>query len=403
MPFAASFLYLISLLIKETAVAALPVMVMVAYCSAPNMARLRKAVWAFAVALIPLLIYGLLRYRAMGFDVNYADSSSFGFFMAKNLILQNAIVWQPWLSGISTRVLLLLYPIAIYFVVPRWKNRLLVFVAGTFLMLPVSNLTLRPDFSVAALPGAALFLGFLTEKIHGKRFLYPVLFVFFAGIVLFSRDEIKTLKLASSYVEKTTIRLAEIAEELPGNGPLFINGVDNAGGVYGTFWPGEYMTPIQCLGIHPDRFVTGTDRIWEALTTESDPGFLVFMADDAVNYTSVHISVDMYSELPDTTVLLSGGIPAGRLIRYPSCVGSYESGSLKLMSPMFQDSVLTVNPEFRDGSAYYDLAAVPLWLTANEATVIITEKPTELIFSSENISLEMALNIIASKNKQQDN
>jgi len=397
MPFAAAFLYLVSLLIKETAVAALPVMVMVAYCSAPDIKRLRKAVWAFAVALIPLLVYGLLRYRAMGFGVNYAESSSFGFFMAKNLILQNAVVWQPWLSGISARVLLLLYPIAIYFVVPRWKNRLLVFVTGTFLMLPVSNLTLRPDFSVAALPGAALFLGFLTERIHRKRFLYPILFVFFAGIVLFSRDEIKTLKLASNYVEKTTIRLAEIAEELPGNGPLFLSGVDRTVGVYGTFWPGEYMIPMQCLGIHPGRFVTGTDRIWEALTTESDPGFLIFMADDAVNYTSVQISADMYTELPDTTESLSGCIPAGRLIRYPSCRGSDGSVSLQLISPMLQDSVLTIYPEFRDGFAYYDLAAVPLWLTANEATVIITEKPAELTFSSKNMSLDEALNTLASK------
>ncbi|MCK5842069.1 MAG: hypothetical protein KAH31_07875 [Candidatus Sabulitectum sp.] len=400
MPFAAAFLYLVSLLIKETTVAALPVMVLVAYCSAPDIARLRKAVWAFAIALIPLLVYGLLRYRAMGFGVNYADSSSFGFFMAKNLILQNAIVWQPWLSGVSARVLLLLYPIAIYFGVPKWKNRLLVFVTGAFLMLPVSNLTLRPDFSVAALPGAALFLGFLIERIHGKRLLYPVLFIFFAGIILFSRDEIKTLKLASSYVERTTIRLAEIAEELPGNGPLFVNGVDNAVGVYGTFWPGEYMVPMQCLGIHPDRFVTGTNRIWEGLTTENDPGFLAFMADDGVQYTSVQISADMYSELPDTTVLLSGSIPAGRLIQYPSCVGPYESGSLLLISPMLQDSVLTVSPEFRDGFAYYDLAAVPLWLAANEATVIITEKPTELTFSSKNISLDAALNTLASKAEQ---
>ncbi|MEA3266650.1 MAG: hypothetical protein U9P42_06880, partial [Candidatus Fermentibacteria bacterium] len=88
MPFAAAFLYLVSLLIKETAMAVLPVIVMVAYCSAPDTTRLRKAVWAFAMALIPLLIYGFLRYRAMGFGVNYAESSSFGFFMAKNLILQ---------------------------------------------------------------------------------------------------------------------------------------------------------------------------------------------------------------------------------------------------------------------------------------------------------------------------
>ncbi|MEA3265918.1 MAG: hypothetical protein U9P42_03110, partial [Candidatus Fermentibacteria bacterium] len=123
-------------------------------------------------------------------------------------------------------------------------------------------------------------------------------------------------------------------------------------------------------------------------------------ADDAVNYTSVQISADMYSELPDTTITLSGSIPAGRLIRYLSCRGSDGSGSLQLISPMFQDSIVTVYPEFRDGFACYDLAAVPLWLTANEATVIITEKPAELTFSSRNISLGAALNTLTAKAEQ---
>lgn len=398
MPAVAAFLYLISLLVKETAIAALPVMAVVAYCSAAKEFRLRKTVWTIFTALIPLIIYGILRYRAMGFGVNYVESASFGSFMVKNLMLQNAIVWQPWLTGISARMLFLFYPAVVYFVVPEWKNRILVFSMGIFLMLPVSNLTLRPDFSVAALPGAALFLGFLVQRLQGKRFLYPALAVFFAGIFLFSRDEIRTLAMASDYVDRTTIRLAEIADELPGNGPLFVSGVDNTAGAYGTFWPGEYMLPMECLGIQPGRFVTGTDRIWEALSTESESGFLVFMADDEVHYSSVSVSADMYSELPDTTVIVSGSISVGELIKYPSCSGSDESGSLYLVSPIYPDSVIAVVPEFRDGLVIYDLAAVPLWLVSDQNIVLlIATKPVELTFSSRNLSFERATNTLEAK------
>ncbi|MCK4506672.1 MAG: hypothetical protein KAW14_13740, partial [Candidatus Aegiribacteria sp.] len=384
MPACAALLYLISLLVKETALAALPVMAVVAYCSAVDESKRRKTIQTIVIGFVPLIIYGALRYRAMGFGVNYAESISFGPFMVKNLLLQNSIVWRPWLSDASARLLFLLFPVAVYFGVPKWKNRILVISMGIFLMLPVSNLTLRSDFSVAALPGAALFLGFLVQRLHGRKFLYPVLAVLFAGIVLFSRDEIRTLSTASDYVDRTTERLSEIADELPGNGPLFIDGIDNTVGVYGTFWLGEYMVPMECLGIQPDRFVTGTDRIWEGLIREGDSGFLIFMSDDAVHYTSVAVSVDMYTELPDTTLLLSGSIPVGNLIRYPSCLGSDESGPLYLISPIYPDSVITVVPEFMDGDAIFDLAAVPLWLVSDEATVIMVGSPTELVFSSRN-------------------
>ncbi|NOQ21970.1 MAG: hypothetical protein GQ565_04880 [Candidatus Aegiribacteria sp.] len=399
-PFVAALLYLISLLVKETALAALPVMALVAYCSAADESKRRKTIWTIVIGCVPLIIYGVLRFRAMGFGVNYAESTFFGSFMVKNLMLQNSIVWRPWLSGASARLLFLLYPVAVYFGVPKWKNRILLFSMGIFLMLPVSNLTLRPDLSVAALPGAALFLGFLVERFHGRKFLYPVLSVLFAGIILFSRDEIRTLGTASDYVDRTTERLAEIADELPGNGPLFVDGVNNAVGVYGTFWPGEYMVPMECLGIQPGRFVTGTDRIWEALIREGDSGFLVFMSDDAIHYTSAPVSIDMYPELPDTTLLLSGSIPAGNLIRYPSCRGSDESGSLYLVSPIYPDSVIAIVPERRDGFSFYDLAAVPLWLVSDEAAVIMAGSTTELVFSSRNASRERALEIMELKEEQ---
>ncbi len=397
LPYSAAFLYLISLLLKETAIAAIPVIAMVAYCSSSDESKRRNTIWSVVIGIIPLVIYGALRYRAMSFGVSYAESTAFGLFMVRNLLLQNAIVWQPWLSDISARILFLIFPVFVYFGVPNWKNRLLVFSMGIFLMLPVSNLVLRPDLSVAALPGAALLLGFIAQRLQGKKILIPVLAVFFAAVILSSRDEIRTLAMASDYVQKTTGRIAEIADGLPGSGPVFISGARNSVGVYGTFWPGEYMVPLRCMGIQSDRLITGTDRIWENLLEESNSGFLVFLSDDGTTCFSSPLSVDNYTELPDTAVVLSGAVQAGELVLYPSCSTLDPCTTLYLVSSIHRDSVLTVSSEVIDGREVFDLASVPEWLAGDENTVIMVEDSTELIFFSENIALKKARIIFASK------
>lgn len=150
------------------------------------------------------------------------------------------------------------------------------------------------------------------------------------------------------------------------------------------------MIPMRCLGIQPDRLVTGTDRIWEGLSRENNSGFLVFMFDDGTTYISFPLSADMYAELPDTTVILSGSIPAGELIRYPSCRGSADSGVIYLVSPLLTDCVVKIYPELIDGNACYDLAAEPVWLACNKSTVLLGDNLLELVFTSRNISLERA-------------
>ncbi len=399
LPYFVAFLYLISLLLKETAIAAVPVIAMVAYCSSSDESRRKNAIWSVVIGLFPLVIYGALRYRAMGLGVNYAESKVFGFFIIRNILLQNAIVWQPWLSDISARILFLIYPVFVYFGVPGWKNRILVFSMGIFLLLPVGNLVLRPDLAVAALPGAALFLGFVVQRLHGKRILIPLLAVLFAAVILYSRDEVKTLGMASDYVQKTTGRIAEIADGLPDSGPVFISGVGNSVGVYGTFWPGEYMVPMQCMGIQPGRLVAGTDRIWESLLDESSSGFLVFLSEDGASSFSVPVSVDSYAILPDSVVVVSGAVQAGELVMYPSCSARDESTTLVLVSSLYRDSVITVFPEVIDEEAVFDLASVPEWLVADENTVIMAPDSTELTFFSENIALNKARRILVSKSE----
>ncbi len=355
------------------------------------------SVIALAASGVSVMVYGLLRYFAVGFSTGYSESMTFGYLILKNIILFSGMTCAPWFSDVPVRILIPAFALLLWYVSGNWRVRMLIAVMTAFLLLPVSNLSPRPDYAVAGVPAIALAIGLIVEKYEKGKYLLPSLIIFFAGMFLNSRDEVRTIADASDYVDRTTARLAEIADELPGNGPLFVSGVDNAVGVYGTFWPGEYMLPMECLGFQPGRFVTGTDRIWEALITESDSGFLVFMADNGIHYTSAHVSADMYPELPDTTVQLTGSIPLGNLIRYPSCFGSDESVPLYLVSPIYPDSVITVFPGLGDGTIFYDLAAVPIWLTADEAAVVMVENSVELVFSSRNLSLERALDILAFK------
>ena len=383
----AGFLYLLSLLLKETAIAAFPVISMTAFVTSPDEKKWHNSLLVTVVALIPLIIYGLLRYNAMGFEVNYSESSSFGFFMLKNLMVQSASIWHPWLSGLSARMLLLLYPVAIYVVVPKWKNRIFLFTLGFFLILPVSNLAARVDLSVAALPGAVLFLGFVIQKINVRSFLYPVIFVFLIGILLFSRDEIKTLGMASDYVNETTMRIAEIAEEIPGDSPLFIEGIEFTVGEYGTFWPGEYMTPMKCLGFESRRFVTGTDRIWEHLLA-CESGNIVFLEKDNFSYTSFVVSLDMYPDLPDTTIILAGNTLTEAFIHYPSCLTTSSHDTLYLVPSFGLDSPVKLVPQKLDNSFVYNLASIPAWLVSDGTALIYSVNPIELTFCNVNYAEE---------------
>ncbi|MCD4707392.1 MAG: hypothetical protein K8S62_06615 [Candidatus Sabulitectum sp.] len=395
-----SILLLVSLFLKELALASPPVFAVIVLTTDHRRNKWRKPLIALAASGIAVLAYGLTRYFAVGFSIGYSSTLTFGFFMFKNIMLLGSMVLDPWLSTISVRVLVLVFALLLWCIPGGWRHRMLVVVLGVFMLLPVSNLPLRPDYAVAGVPALALALGFVVQENDKKKFVLPVLIILFTGIFLHSRDEISILADASDYVDRTTERLAEIADELPGGGPLFVDGIHNTVGTYGTFWPGEYMLPMECLGIQPGRFIAGTDRIWEVLITEDNTGFLVFMSDDAIHYTSVPVSADMYPGLPDTTVILSGSISAGELIRYPSCSGPDESGSLYLVSSIYLDSVITIYPDFHDGVACYDLASVPVWLAASEYAVLIGDGPVELVFSSRNISLERALEIIESKTDQ---
>ena len=393
------FLFLISLFLKELALASPPVFAAIVFTSAGKRNEWKKPLSALILTGAAVILYALTRFLAVGFSTGYSDSFSIGFFMVKNIFVFSSITWAPWFSSIPVRIYMVFYILFLWVVPGNWKIRLLIVFMTVFMLLPVSNLTFRPDYAVAGVPSISLAIGLLVQKLEKRRFTLPVLFVLFLGIFLHSRDQLRIVQDASDYVRETTGRIAEISDGIPGTGPLFVSGVVNSVGVYGTFWPGEYMLPMQCQGIQPDRMITGTDRIWEILLEEGDSGYLVFLSNDCESCFTSLVSLDDYTELPDSTVVLSGAVPAGDLLLYPSCSASDESSTLVLVSSIYRDSVITITPEVIDGKAVFDLASVPEWLAADDNTVLVVPYRTELTFFSENIALKKAQTVIASKSE----
>jgi hypothetical protein len=132
------------------------------------------------------------------------------------------------------------------------------------------------------------------QKYSSRGFSAAVILCF-SAVFLNSVDEIKVIQGASDSLRGETRRIITMSEEIPGNGPLFLVGVQETRGEYGTFWHGEYMLPIQYMGMDPQRFVAGTDRIWEILLGSDIPGYVVFL-DLNGGYRSYPVSLDMYPE-----------------------------------------------------------------------------------------------------------
>jgi len=382
-----SFLFLVSLLIKETGLTAFPVLTIAALCSSSGPCRKRNTVTALLSSLAVMTVYGLLRYNAMGLMVNYGESTQFGFFMVKNLLVQNAAAWSPWLSGIPARILLPVYAAAVYFVADKWQTRILLLSMGIFLVLPVSNLPTRRDLAVAAMPGAALFAAYFVQRLQGNRVTLPIILVFLAGVFSSSHDQVKLIRDASRSVEVQTARISEIAEALPGSGPVFFSGVTESVGEFGTFWPGDYLTPMICSGIQQERYTGGTERLWEILLETHDTGYLVFF-EEYPNYPEREVCLSMYGDLPDTTVIIHGVLSCSSLVDYSCCISS-TGGDLGIYLPGVSDSITLLTPDVLDGSYFYDLASSPLWLS-RDSSLILVHDGFELLFSSRNIALEMA-------------
>jgi hypothetical protein len=289
-----SLCLLVSVFLKEIALAIPPAFAVLAWSQAQAENRIKTGLKAFAAAILPVAAYLVTRYVTVGFTMGYSESSTFGLFMVKNILLLVGKVWTPWLSSVPARILLLLFGIGLWFL-PA-ERRLKVFLAAfSFLvLLTVGNLSPRVDYAVPVIPVFSLSVALFVQKYSSRGFSAAVILCF-SAVFLNSVDEIKVIQGASDSLRGETRRIITMSEEVPGNGPLFLVGVQETRGEYGTFWHGEYMLPIQYMGMDPQRFVAGTDRIWEILLGSDIPGYVVFL-DLNGGYRSYPVSLDMYPE-----------------------------------------------------------------------------------------------------------
>ncbi len=96
------FLFLVSLLFKETFLAAPPVFAALGSAGSPRGKRLRNGILLFGVSLAALAVYGAMRYSAMGLQVNYQGPPPSAVLPYRCAALRRN-PFSPWLSMIPAR------------------------------------------------------------------------------------------------------------------------------------------------------------------------------------------------------------------------------------------------------------------------------------------------------------
>lgn len=387
-----SIFLLISLFLKEIALGVPPAFAVLAWSQTKG--RAKTVFFALAASALPVMIYLTVRYITVGFAHGYTESAAFGAFMLKNILLLLGKIWTPWLSSLPARILLLLFGTCLW--MSPWEKRLKVFLAvfSCLILLTVGNLSPRADYAVPAVAVFSLAVALFLQH-HSSRRVYVLAILCLSAVFLYSADEVKLIKGASDSLKDDIERIAAAAEEIPGNGPLFLTGVQESFGGYGTFWPGEYMMPMRYAGIEPSRYIFGTDRIWEQLIQREEPGYLVFL-DQHGGYRQYRLSPDMYRERSDTTVSAASPLIAGSLVGYPACRAPGPDERMILVSSELPDSLTEVRPTLHDQEWFFCLSAIPVWLTADSSTVIIADFD-ELVFTDRNVAEEIALEVLAAK------
>lgn len=390
-----ALMLLISVFFKEIALATPPAFALLAWSESPAEQRRGRAIQVLMATGLAVVLYLAARYMAVGLSTGYSESSSFGVYMARNILIHFGSVLSPWTSGLPARVILPLLLLFLWLLPATTERKIFIAAFSFFSLLTVSNLSPRMHHTVAAVPAFSLATALFFQEKGRMKGAVPVILLVIGAMFLSSLDQRKLIQSASTAVERETARIAAIADSIPGDGPVFIHGVEMEAGGYGTFWVGEFMMPLRVAGYCTERFVTGTDRIWDVLLEHEGSGHLVFLKDEGLMEYSV--SLLMYEEIPDTTVLIQGSISPGLLTRYPSCTASRGDAPLRLYCPSLCDSLLVVEQESIHGQVLYDLASHPVWLSTDEGLVMLYEG--ELTFTSQNISLEEAIRRVEMKHE----
>lgn len=219
------------------------------------------------VYMVPVAVYGVWRLAAVGTMLGYAESSSIGPYMIRNITLLAAGTFSPWLSGLSARMALIVLVAAGWML--RGKDGL--GLLGLFLiftmLITVSNLPARSYYAYAALPGTALLFASLTRICRDRRGLLaalPVLLIL--GSFLESRDEVGRMSQVSQYTQDLLDSMAELVERTPGDGPIIVSGIRTQLAGYGTLWPGAFEEALTTRDIRSSRRVGFQDEyFWEVM------------------------------------------------------------------------------------------------------------------------------------------
>ena len=151
----AAALFLCSLLSKETMLLSAPLFGLQAAVLGDERKPIRTFLGHSALYSLPVALYLVWRLAWLGTQLGYAESTSFGLLMMRNLVTLARMPFSPWLDGLPVRIVLVGSAVMLAFIAKPWRRKL--FLTGLF-VLPAStvlNLPPRPDSAYALLPAAS--------------------------------------------------------------------------------------------------------------------------------------------------------------------------------------------------------------------------------------------------------
>jgi hypothetical protein len=409
----AMFLFLVSLLSKETALAC-PLAFATISAFLASSARVRSFLRTFVLYLIPLAVYAVIRISSVGLAVSYAESTTFGFFMLNNILSLSRIPISPFLSNLPLRVLFLVYVIGIWLLPIKRSFKFMIPAIGVILLLTVSNIGPRPYYAYACLPAWAILFASVAESMN-RKISFPIFFVVLGGIFLNSFDQVRILNDASCYVENTMERMIELDRRYSDSGPIFISGIDFSIGNFSTFWPGAYTEALSTCGYVPDHTILNADKFWEVLypafpSDSNITAHFVYLGYEYSNAAEFQPSDRLWNMiLPDKRIRISdNGIVSvsDSLSLYNSCwIAGEDISDIKLSLPCPFDpcSLCVIEPfEVRLDTCWFDLEYQYAWVLGSEPFSIGFNCPSNrnidfVTFSSERLWIEPLEQRIADK------
>jgi hypothetical protein len=143
-------LFMVSLLAKETAIACPPVFAVLGLFGNSNR-KGRLVLISLLAACLTLAIYLAIRLSAVGTALSYEQSSGFGPFALKSMVVLASMVWKPWFTSLPVRLFVPCAILLLWFLPVSWRQKVLFLVMSFCLLLPVAALGPRHYLASSAL------------------------------------------------------------------------------------------------------------------------------------------------------------------------------------------------------------------------------------------------------------